>query len=51
VIGMNVLQHSVSGQRSRVFNASVKVADALGVRACTTDENRTPVVSFDAVHT
>jgi hypothetical protein len=50
VIGMNVLQHCLSGQRSRVSNASVKVADARCVRACATDERRTPTAFTDAVH-
>ena len=50
MIGMNVLQHCLSGQRSPVPNASVKVLDALGVRACATDESRIPIVFSDAVH-
>src|SRR5450432_669670 len=50
VIGMNVLQHCLSGQRSWVFNAPVKSLDALCVSAGTTDEPRTPTVFPDAVH-
>jgi hypothetical protein len=50
VLGMDVLQHRVSGQRSWVSNSSVKVLDALFVSAGKTDEGRTPMVSTDAVH-
>jgi len=50
VLGMDVLQHCLSGQRSRVSNASFKVLDALCVSAGATHERRTPIVSADAVH-
>ena len=50
VFGMDVLQHCLSGQRSRVSNASFKVLDAFCVSAGTTDEARTPIISTDAVH-
>jgi hypothetical protein len=50
VLGMDVLQHCLSGQRSRVSNASFKVLDAFCVTASTTDEARTPIISTDAVH-
>jgi hypothetical protein len=50
VFGMNVFQHCLSGQRARVSNASVKFANALGVRTCTTDESQATVISTDAVH-
>ena len=50
VLRMNVLQHRLSGQRSRISNTSVNVLDALYVSACTTDEGRTSVVFRDAVH-
>lgn len=41
VLGMNVLQHCLGGQRSRVSHASVKVLDALDVSAGATDEGWT----------
>ena len=50
VLGMDVLQHCLSGQRSWVSNASFKVLDAFCVSAGTTDEPRTPIISTDAVH-
>lgn len=50
VLGMDVLQHRLSGQRSWVSNASFKVLDAFCVSAGTTDEARTPIISTDAVH-
>jgi hypothetical protein len=50
VHGMDVLQHGLSGQRSRVSNASFKVLDAFCVSAGTTDEARAPIISTDAVH-
>jgi hypothetical protein len=50
VLGVNVLQHCVSGQGSWVSNSSVKVLGALSVSAGKTDEGRTPIVFSDAVH-
>ena len=50
VLGVNVLQHCVSGQRSSVSNSSVKVLDALCVSAGKTGEGRTSIVFTDAVH-
>ncbi len=50
VLGMDVIQHRLSGERSWVSNASVKFVDALGMRACTTGESRTRMVFSDAVH-
>jgi hypothetical protein len=50
VLGMNVLQHCVSGQRSWVSDPPVKVLDTLCVSARKTDESRTPIVLTDAVH-
>jgi len=50
VLGMDVLQHRLSGQRSWVSNASLKVLDAFCVSAGTTDEACTPIISTDAVH-
>ena len=44
VLGVNVFQHCVSGQRSWVSTSSVKVLDALCVSAGKTDEGRTPIV-------
>jgi hypothetical protein len=50
MFGMNVFQHCLSGQRSRISKASVKVSDSLCVCAGTTDESRASVISTDAVH-
>lgn len=50
VLSMDVLQHRVSGQRSWVSNASLKVLDEFCVSAGTTDEACTPTISTDAVH-
>ena len=50
VLGMDVLQHRLSGQRSWVSNASFKVLDAFCVSAGTTYEARTPLISTNAVH-
>ena len=50
MLGVNVLQHCVSSQRSWVSNPPVKVLDALCVSAGKTDESRTPIVFTDAVH-
>ena len=50
VLGMDVLQHCLSGERSCISSASLKVVDALCVSAGTTHEGRTPFVSTDAVH-
>jgi hypothetical protein len=51
VLGLDMLQHGVSGLGSLVSNASVKVLDALGVRAGTTEEDHAILVSTNAVHT
>jgi hypothetical protein len=45
-----MLQHGVSGLGSLVSNASVKVLDALCVRAGTTEEDHAILVSTNAVH-
>lgn len=50
MLGMDVLQHCVSGQRSLVSNVSVKVLDALCVSAGKTEEDHPVLVSTDAVH-
>ena len=50
VIGMNVLQHCLSRQRAWISKPSVKIADALGVSACTTDERRTLIVCSDDIY-
>jgi hypothetical protein len=50
VLGMDVLPHSVSGQRLLVSNASIRVLDALRVSAGKTDEDHTLIVLTDAVH-
>jgi hypothetical protein len=47
VSGTDVLQHRTSGQRSLVSKVSVKVPDALCVKAGKTDGGRT-LVSTDA---
>jgi hypothetical protein len=41
VLDMNVLQHRLSGQRSRISKAAVKVFDAFGMSAGTTYEDQT----------
>jgi hypothetical protein len=50
VLGVDVLEHGLGGQRSWVSNTSIKVLDALCVGAGTTDEGRTSVVDTDTVH-
>jgi hypothetical protein len=50
VLGTNMLQHCLRGQRAWVSDACVKVLDVLRVCASTTDKNRTGVISADAVH-
>ena len=50
VHGMDVLQHFAGGQRLSVSEVPVKVLDALRVSAGKTDEDRTPIVSANAVH-
>ena len=50
MLGMDVFQHRLSGQRSWVSHASFKVLHALCVSAGKTDEGRTRIVSTDAVH-
>jgi len=50
VLGMNVLQHCLSRQRSRIPRASIEVLNSLGVGAGTTDESRTAGISTDAIH-
>jgi hypothetical protein len=49
VLGVDVLQHCVSGQCSWVSNVSAGVLDALCVSAGETGEGRTLLVSPDAV--
>ena len=50
VLGMNVLQHCVSSQRSLVPNAPVKVLDAICVRAGKTYQRHSIIVFTYAVH-
>ena len=50
MFGVNVLEHCVGGERSRVSNVSVKVLDTLCVSASKTDERRTLIASTDSVH-
>jgi hypothetical protein len=50
VLGMDVLQHCMSRQRSRVPNASGKVLDAICVRAGKTDQRHAVTVFLNAVH-
>jgi hypothetical protein len=50
VFGTDVLQHFAGGQRSSVSEVSVKVLDALRMSAGKTGEDRTPIVSANAVH-
>jgi hypothetical protein len=50
VLDIDVLQHCVSSQRSLVPDVSVKVLDALCVRAGKTAECHPVLVSTDAVH-
>lgn len=47
---MDVLQHFASGQRSLISEVPIKVFNALCVSAGETDEDRTPIVSTNAVH-
>ena len=49
VLGMDVLQHCLSGQRAGVANAFLEVLDALCVIAGETGEGRTLLVFPDAV--
>lgn len=51
MLGMDVLQHRVSGQRSLVADVSVKILDALSVSAGQTDERHSALVPANAVHT
>lgn len=50
MLGVDVLQHCVSGLCSLVSNASVKVSDALCVSAGKTEEDHPTLVSTNAVH-
>jgi len=50
VLGVDVLQHCVSGLCSLVSNASVKVLHALCVSAGKTEEDHPTLVSTNAVH-
>jgi hypothetical protein len=50
VLGMDVLQHCVSGQRSLVADVSVKILDALRVSTGKTDERHSVLVPTNAVH-
>jgi len=50
MFGVNMFQHCLSGQRSRISTASIKVLDSLCVWAGPTDESRASVISTDAVH-
>ena len=50
VLGINVFQHGLSRQSSWISKHSMKALDPLCVCAGTTDENRTSVMSSDAVH-
>jgi hypothetical protein len=50
VFGMDVLQHFAGGQRSSVSEVPIKVLNALCVSAGKTGEDRTPIVSANAVH-
>jgi hypothetical protein len=50
VLGMDVLQHCVSGQRSWVSRVSVKISNGLCVRTGNTYERRTSLASADAIH-
>jgi hypothetical protein len=50
VLGMDVLQHCMSRQRSLVRNASVKVLDPICVRAGKTDQRHPIIVLTNAVH-
>jgi hypothetical protein len=50
MFSVEVLQHCLGCQCALVSNASFKVLDALHMSADTTHENRTQIVSADAVH-
>jgi hypothetical protein len=50
VLGMDVLQHCVSGQCPLVSNVPVEVLDVLCVSAGKTDQDRSLIVFTDAVH-
>jgi hypothetical protein len=50
VLGIDVLQHFLSGQRPLVSNVPVKVLDTLCVSARKANEDRTLSVLTDAVH-
>ena len=50
MFGVNMLEHCVSGKRSRVSDASVKVFNALCMSTSKTDERRTLIASTDSVH-
>ena len=50
VLGMDVPQHRLSGQRPLVSNVPVEVLDALCVSARKANEDRTFIVPSDAVH-
>jgi hypothetical protein len=49
VLGMDVLQHCVSGQSSCVSEIALKVTNVFCVRAGNTDEGRTPLVPTDVI--
>lgn len=50
MLGVNVLEHCVSGERSRVPNVSGKVLNTLYVSTSETDEGSTLIAPTDSVH-
>jgi hypothetical protein len=50
VLGVDVFQHRVSGQRSLVSSLPIKILDALGVSTSMTGECYSVLGSTDAIH-
>lgn len=50
VLGVNMLEHRVSRECSRILSASLKVLDMLCVSTGKTDESRTITAFTDSVH-